>query len=839
MSQYSDLKLEPRLFINNKFVDAKSGKTLPVINPTDDTHIGDIQVAGEQDIDDAVAAAEAALKGEWGSYTGAQRAKCILKLADLLEAKGAEISKIESLSMGTPISILSYGLLPGSVSTLRYAAGWADKIPGESFKDDPAGYYSIVEHVPFGVCAAISPWNATPLYIAHVVGYACAGGNVVVYKASELAPFSALTIAGLIEEAGFPPGVVNFVSGAGETGALLASHMKIRLVNFTGSAPTGHKVMELAAKSNLKKVILELGGNAPAIVFDDANLENAIESTAGGALRLTGQTCICPTRIIVHRSISEKFVKAAKDLFEKTAENIGTSPLDPSNMVGPLANLTNMKIVLNGIERSKEGATLLVGGERKGDVGQFITPAIFVDAQPAAYIWKHEIFGPVIVVKTFETEEEAIDLANDTAYGLAATVFTTNGARALRVSRKLEAGIITVNGFPTTGQNGPFGGMKGSGLGRVGGNYGIMGYLETKSIAINMAQTVWGQCGGIDWSGPTACESGAYCVVRNLGFSQCIPDLLKRTTETIRLTTPPPLPSPSPTSSLSTPSKTLFKTPSSASASSASKSYRYLISFGDNYTATGFSITRSKPSSSNPLGNPTFPGETTSGGANWIGHLVSKYNHTLTYSYNLAVHGATVDNSLVGSLANVPSLVDQVAVFSHYLTPTPAYAPWTSSNSLFAIWIGSNDVENGYTKSDWNSVAQSVIRRYFQEVQILYDAGARNFVFLTVPPISKTPFARSRGTEAAQREAAAVLQYNQLLAQALVSFRRGNRDVNAKLFDTAGVFNHAIASPDTYGAQDATCVNEYGNTCLWYSSQNPGVAIQDLVAQGVAGSIGF
>ncbi|RFU24681.1 hypothetical protein B7463_g11651, partial [Scytalidium lignicola] len=486
MSQYNDIKLEPRLFINNKFVDAKSGKTLPVTNPTDDSHVGDIQAAGPEDIDDAVAASEAALKGEWGSYTGAQRAKCILKLADLMDAKAAEIAKIDTLSMGTPISILNYGLLPGSSAILRYAAGWADKIPGESFKDDPAGYYTIVEHVPIGVCAAISPWNATSLYIAHVLGFACAGGNVVIYKASELAPFAALTIAGLIEEAGFPPGVVNFVSGGGETGALLASHMRIRLINFTGSAFTGHKVLALAAQSNLKKVILELGGKAPAIVFDDANFENAIENAGGGALRLTGQTCVSPTRIIVQKGISEKFITAVEDLYRKTAENVGKSPLDPTNMIGPLANLANMKNVLSGIQSGKEGATLLVGGDRKGDVGQFVTPAIFVDPAPGSSIWKNELFGPVVVIKTFETEEEGIELANDTEYGLAATVFTTNGARALRVSRKLEAGIITVNGFPTTGQNGPFGGMKGSGLGRVGGQYGIMSYLETKSIAINM-----------------------------------------------------------------------------------------------------------------------------------------------------------------------------------------------------------------------------------------------------------------------------------------------------------------------------------------------------------------
>ncbi|KFZ24418.1 hypothetical protein V502_01104 [Pseudogymnoascus sp. VKM F-4520 (FW-2644)] len=479
-------ELESRLFINNQFVNAKSGKMITVKNPTDGSLVGVAEAAGFEDVDAAVAAASAAFKGEWSSFSGLQRRHCLLKLADLIEKRIPELAQVETLSMGVPLMLSQHFLYPWAVDSLRATAGYADKIEGQSFTDQDDGFYKIVEWCPAGVTAAISTWNAGLVYFATYVGAALASGNTFIYKASEKAPFNALMVADIIPKAGFPPGVLNIISGGGETGALLASNMQIRVIGFTGSAPTGKKVAELAARSNLKKTILELGGKAPGIVFEDCNMENALQTCGDIFLRINGQACTASTRILVQSTIVQKFTNKLKERFEDMEALIGCDPIELSSKVGTLADTKQLEHVLNGIEMGKEDGTIITGGGRKGTMGCYVQPTIFVDVAQDSKLWREEIYGPVVLIKSFETEEEAIRMGNDTEYGLAAQIFTRDIARAIRVSRKMDVGVVTINSGSRGDNQSSFGGVKGSGLGRTGGWYGVKEFMAPKSIKINM-----------------------------------------------------------------------------------------------------------------------------------------------------------------------------------------------------------------------------------------------------------------------------------------------------------------------------------------------------------------
>jgi len=280
--------------------------------------------------------------------------------------------------------------------------------------------------------------------------------------------------------------------------------------------------------------------------------------------------------------------------------------------------------------------------------------------------------------------------------------------------------------------------------------------------------------------------------------------------------------------------------PSSRPSANGSTPFQYFISFGDSYSQTGFNVSLSKPSASNPIGNPNFPGYTTDNGNNWIDNVVAKYNNSLIYSYNFASGGATTDASLVAPFANtVFSLVDQVSQFSSSLGKKPSYAPWTSENALFGIWIGVNDVGNAWGQSDWTTLAPEIVTRYFQEVQSLYDDGARNFVFLTVPPIQKTPLVLAESTAVQTQEGAAVVTYNNLITSQAASFKANNSGVTTYFYDTTVPFNDAINDPSSYGAANATCYDADGVTCLWWNNYHPGQAIQNLVGQGVAALVGI
>jgi aldehyde dehydrogenase (NAD+) len=335
-----------------------------------------------------------------------------------------------------------------------------------------------------GVCALVGAWNATLAFVGMKLGACLAAGNTAIFKASEKSPLAVLMLAPLFKGAGFPDGVVNFVSGAGATGDLLAKHMQIRKISFTGSLSVGRLVLKAAAESNLKRVTLELGGKSPAVVFADADLETAVAGVSQAILSLSGQICVCTSRVIVEESIVEDMVQGVKAYLEGARQMIG----DPmkEGMFGPLVDEKQFDRVMGLIKKGKEEAELITGGERNGTEGFFVQPTLFLNPGSDATIFREEIFGPVIAMKTFKTEEEAIELANDTEFGLFATVFSKDIKKALRVAGKIEAGGVSINEGFSIDLDTSFGGWKQSGIGREGGVYGLKAFLQEKTIKINM-----------------------------------------------------------------------------------------------------------------------------------------------------------------------------------------------------------------------------------------------------------------------------------------------------------------------------------------------------------------
>ncbi|KAF9769055.1 hypothetical protein IL306_013586 [Fusarium sp. DS 682] len=457
---------------------------LSVHNPVNGALVtSDVHVAGRQDVDVAVDAAQAAFSsGPWRKFTAAQRAECMLKLADLVEAGAKELAELETIAMGQPISI-ALTVTDMLITLFRYYAGWTDKIRGEQHPPED-GNYKIVSHHPFGVVAGISAWNGSAVQFGLKVAPAVAAGNTVVYKMSEKSPLGMLQLGHLIKKAGFPPGVINILNGGGETGALLASHMRIRKISFTGSASTGRKIQEMACKSNLKKVTLELGGKSPVLVFNDANVEKAIDFCVTMFLFNSGQVCAAGSRVYVQRDMMTSFVESLKIRYAQMASTLGASTKDMSTFLGPVADEAQFNRVMDFIESGKKEAQLETGGHRVGNEGFFIAPTIFINPKPDARILREEIFGPVLTVLAFDTEEEALRMANDTEYGLAAYVWTESLSRALRLSNELEAGTIGINGSMAFIPFTAFGGFKQSGNGLESGYEGIMEYLQVKTTSI-------------------------------------------------------------------------------------------------------------------------------------------------------------------------------------------------------------------------------------------------------------------------------------------------------------------------------------------------------------------
>lgn len=428
----------------------------------------------------------------------------MFKFADLLEQNADKLASLESRAMGQPVSLAKRMIL-GPAALWRYYAGYAGKVAGESFPPDEDGTYKIVQYEPLGVCAGICAWNGTHVLAAWKMAPAMAAGNTFILKSSEKSPLATAAYGDLINQAGFPPGVINVLTGFGPVGAMLASHMQIAKIAFTGSAVAGRAVAGAAAKSNLKHVSLELGGKSPALIFDDADLDNAVEHSSTSFLRNSGQICFAASRVLVQEGIAGKFIEAIKTAFENADTKMGDPSLQDT-LFGPLADKKQFDRVMGFLNDGKaEGVQYLTGGARKGEKGTFVQPTVILNPDVKNKVYTDEIFGPVISVKTFKTEDEAIELANDTTYGLGckcpftlvttslpladtttASLYTSDVARALRVASRLEAGTVGINAAFATSPQTPFGGVKQSGYGRESGPEGLKEYLQPKTIHINM-----------------------------------------------------------------------------------------------------------------------------------------------------------------------------------------------------------------------------------------------------------------------------------------------------------------------------------------------------------------
>jgi aldehyde dehydrogenase (NAD+) len=401
-------------FINNEFVPGVEGKTFETINPHDEKPIVAVHEATEKDVDIAVEAARKAFKGAWKDVIPSERGRLLTRLADLLERDMDTIAAIEALDNGKAFQIAK-GDVTLSANCIRYYGGWADKIVGQTIDTDP-GSLTYTRHEPVGVCGQIIPWNFPLLMWAWKIGPAISTGNTVVLKTAEQTPLSALYVAKLVKEAGFPPGVINIISGFGRVaGAAIAAHMDIDKVAFTGSTVVGRQILQVAAKSNLKKVTLELGGKSPNIVFPDADLDDAIKWVNLGIYFNHGQCCAAGSRVLVHESIYEKFLALFK---QRAEENKVGDPFHPETFQGPQVSQVQYDRIMGYIDEGKKaGATVVTGGARHGEKGYYIQPTIFADVHEDMKIVKEEIFGPVCTVQKFSSEEEAIEIANNTNYG--------------------------------------------------------------------------------------------------------------------------------------------------------------------------------------------------------------------------------------------------------------------------------------------------------------------------------------------------------------------------------------------------------------------------------------
>ncbi|HEU5077762.1 MAG TPA: aldehyde dehydrogenase family protein [Opitutaceae bacterium] len=469
----ADPKLRERygLFIDGIFSEAASGKTFSTINPANEKKLADIALAGAEDVDRAFAAARRAQEGVWSKMPGAERGKYLFRLARLLQDRAREFAVAETLDGGKPIKEARDFDVPMAAAHFFYYAGWADKLayaaPGVTTR-------------PHGVVGQVIPWNFPLLMLAWKIAPALAAGNSVVLKPAETTSITALKFGEILQEAELPPGVVNFVTGAGETGEAVVTHPLAAKIAFTGSTEVGRLIQQRLAGSG-KKLTLELGGKAANIVFEDAPMDQAVEGVVNGIFFNQGHVCCAGSRLLVQESIAQQFAQKLKTRL--LSLRVG-DPLDKNTDIGAINSRAQLeriqRLVRSGL---KDGAELFQPPVRLPSKGYYFAPTLFTGVAQSHRIAREEIFGPVLSVLTFRTVEEAIEKANNTAYGLSAGVWTEKGARILKLSTQLKAGVVWANTFNRFDPASPFGGYKESGFGREGGRHGLLEYLHIEGGA--------------------------------------------------------------------------------------------------------------------------------------------------------------------------------------------------------------------------------------------------------------------------------------------------------------------------------------------------------------------